>query len=82
MTDQGRPLDLDHCDAFRGIVLGTATERHGSRDAAFRLLGRAQQVQSRNHHKMLRRELEKVEDLCHALGEDGSPFDSLAKEVG
>jgi DNA-binding NtrC family response regulator len=81
LADRGRELDLDLCDAFRGIVLGTAVERQGNRDAAFRLLGKGQQVQSRNHHKMLRRELEKVDALCKALGEEGgSPFAELLKD--
>lgn len=82
LEERGQPLDLDLCDAFRGIVLGAAVERTGSRDAAFRLLGRAQQVQSRNHHKMLRRELEKVQALCKALGEEGSAlFSGLDDEA-
>lgn len=80
-AERGSGLDLDHCDAFRGIVLGTAVERHGSRDAAFRLLGKAPQVQARNHHKMLRRELDKVQALCDALGhEGGSPFAALLRD--
>ncbi|UQA60908.1 sigma-54-dependent transcriptional regulator [Polyangium aurulentum] len=73
-------LDLELSDAFRGIVLGTAVQRLGSRDAAFRLFGKAAQVQSRNHHKMLRRELEKVEALCKALGEESSPFAGLGED--
>ena len=48
-----------------------ATEKlGGNRDDAFRLLGRAQLVASRNHHKVLKRELERVEALCAALGSD------------
>ena len=78
LGDRGGTLDLDLCDAFRGLALGTAVQRLGSREAAFRLLGKAAQVQGRNHHKALRRELEKVEALCKALGmEGGSPFASL-----
>jgi DNA-binding NtrC family response regulator len=81
LADQGPGLDLDHCDAFRGVVIGTAVLRHGNRDVAFRLLGKAQQVQARNHHKMLRRELEKVSELCKALGDEGaSPFADLLKD--
>lgn len=81
LEERGLWLDLDLCDAFRGVVLGTAVERLGSRDAAFRMLGKAQQVQSRNHHKMLRRELEKVQALCKALGEeDAALFSGLHDE--
>jgi hypothetical protein len=43
----GRTRDLDLCDAFRGIVLGTAMQRLGGRDSAFRLLGKAAQVRDR-----------------------------------
>lgn len=77
---KGLVLDLELSDAFRGIVLGTAVERLGSKDAAFRLFGKGAQVQARNHHKMLRRELEKVEALCKALGEDGGPFRELGDD--
>jgi DNA-binding NtrC family response regulator len=73
-------LDLDLCDAFRGIVLGTAAQRLGSRDGAFRLFGKGAQVQSRNHHKTLRREMEKVDALCKALGEEGAMFAGLGED--
>jgi hypothetical protein len=80
---QGQTLDLDLADAFRGVVLGTAVQRQGGRDAAFRLLGKGAQVQARNHHKMLRRELEKVDALCRALGEEeGKLFAGLRDEEG
>ncbi|MRG95747.1 sigma-54-dependent transcriptional regulator [Polyangium spumosum] len=79
---KGQGLELEVCDAFRGIVLGTAVEKLGSRDAAFRLFGKGAQVQARNHHKMLRREWEKVEALCKALGEEGAPFKGMGEEEG
>ncbi|TKD03102.1 sigma-54-dependent transcriptional regulator [Polyangium fumosum] len=79
---KGLVLDLELCDAFRGIVLGTAVERLGSKDAAFRLFGKGAQVQARNHHKMLRREVEKVEALCKALGEEGALFGTMGEEEG
>lgn len=81
LADRGLGLDLDQSDAFRGVVLGTAVQRQGNRDAAFRLLGKAHQVQSRNHHKLLRRDLEKVDAMCKALGDTGvSPFKDLLDE--
>jgi transcriptional regulator with AAA-type ATPase domain len=78
LYERGQGLDLDHCDAFRGVVLGTAIERHGDRASALRLLGRAQYVQNRNHSKLLKRELERVDLLCKAVGDEkGSPFEAL-----
>ncbi|WP_437670484.1 sigma-54-dependent transcriptional regulator [Sorangium sp. So ce131] len=64
----GGSLDLDLVDALRGFVLGTAAHQLGSREEAFRLLGKEAIVQSRNHHKSLKREMDKVEALCNALG--------------
>jgi DNA-binding NtrC family response regulator len=67
-------FDLDLADSFKGFVLAAATERlGGNRDEAFRLFGRDKLVASRNHHKVLKRELERVEALCAALGND-EPF--------
>jgi DNA-binding NtrC family response regulator len=65
----GAPLDLDLADCFKGFVLGVATERlGGDRDQAFRLLGREKLLAGRNHHRVFKRELERVEALCAALG--------------
>ncbi len=70
----GGVLDLDWADAFKGFVLGVATEKlGGNRDDAFRLLGREKLVANRNHHKVWKRELERAEQLGTALGH-GSPF--------
>jgi len=72
------PLELELADAFQGLVLLAAMEKLASRDAAFRLFGREAQVRSRNHHKVLRRESERVEALCRALGIDaGLPLGRL-----
>ncbi|MBU8899288.1 sigma-54-dependent Fis family transcriptional regulator [Corallococcus sp. H22C18031201] len=75
------PLDLDLADAFRGLVLAMAIRQVG-RDEAFRLLGRESLVKNRNHHKALKRELEKVDALYKALGEDSSPFLDLLNSEG
>jgi transcriptional regulator with AAA-type ATPase domain len=72
-------IDLELADAFRGFVLGVAARRLG-RDQAFRLFGREGLVRSRNHHKTLRKELERVELLCRKLGQEGSPFSDLLEE--
>lgn len=69
--ERGAILDLDHGEALRGFIVGTAVERAGSREHAFRMLGKAQQVQNRNHHKMLRREIDRVDAFCKAVGEEG-----------
>jgi DNA-binding NtrC family response regulator len=70
----GAPLDLDLADAFRGLVVGAAVQQLGSREAAFKLLGKGSLVANRNHHKALRRDAERVEALCRALG---VPADAL-----
>lgn len=66
---QLRTLDLDMADAFRGFVLAAAVQRLGDRDAAFRLLGKEQMVRNRNHHKVLKREIERTISLFETLGE-------------
>jgi len=80
LEEKGLVFDLDLCDAFRGMVLGTAAQSLGSKEAAFRLLGKGLLVQSRNHQKTLRRELEKVDVLCKALGEGEGLFKGVAEE--
>jgi DNA-binding NtrC family response regulator len=68
-VEGGQALDLDMTDSFKGFVLGVATEKlGGDRDEAFKLLGREKLLSGRNHHKVLKRELERVEALCAALG--------------
>ncbi len=69
-------LDLDLADNFRGLVLAVATRRLG-RDEAFRLFGRESLIKSRNHYRMLRRDLERLEALYKALGVEDSPFSDL-----
>lgn len=66
-------LDLDLTEGWKGFVLGVATTKLGSRDAALRLLGKGALVDSRNQHKTVKRELEKVEALYRALGLGGDP---------
>jgi DNA-binding NtrC family response regulator len=73
LRGRNAPLDIDHVEAFRGFVLGVASEQLG-REEAFRLLGRESLVRSRNHRRALRRELERVEALCRELGQPGPAF--------
>ncbi len=80
LEEKGSVFDLDLCDAFRGLVLATAVQGLGSKDEAFRLFGKGALVQSRNHQKTLRRDLEKVDALCKALGEEAGLFKGVAEE--
>jgi DNA-binding NtrC family response regulator len=66
-------LSLDLSDAFRGLVLCAAIERRRGLDAAFVLLDQASLVRSRNHHRLLRRELERVRALLEAVPGDVDP---------
>jgi DNA-binding NtrC family response regulator len=61
-------LDLDLLDGLRGLALEEAIRQTGSKEAAFRLLGRERLVSARNHHKALQRELARAADLSRALG--------------
>jgi DNA-binding NtrC family response regulator len=76
---RGTPLDLGLSESMVGMVLGQAVQQMG-REEAFRLLGRENLLKNRNHHKVLKRELEKVEALYKELGEGSSPFAALLEE--
>lgn len=67
-----RSLDLDHADAFKGCVLAAALEADSDRDRVFEQLGKGALVKGRNHHKVLNREIERVEELCKAVSEPAS----------
>ena len=69
----GVRLPLDLADAFRGLVLCAAIERRRGLDAAFVLLDLASLLKSRNHHRALRRELERVRALLEAVPGDVDP---------
>ncbi|HWO25685.1 MAG TPA: sigma 54-interacting transcriptional regulator [Kofleriaceae bacterium] len=66
-------LPLDLTDAFRGLVLCAAIQRRQDRDAAFVLLDQASLLKSRNHHRVLRRELERVRALLKTVHGDVDP---------
>jgi transcriptional regulator with GAF, ATPase, and Fis domain len=76
---RGTPLDLALAESMVGVVLGQAVQQMGREDA-FRILGRENLLKNRNHHKVLKRELEKVEALYKELGEGPSPFAALLTE--
>lgn len=65
--EHGAPLSLELIEAFRGMVLGAAVQQRG-RDGAFALLGQRSLLKNRNHHRALRRELERVRELVDAIG--------------
>ena len=75
----GTPPALDLCTGFTGLVLAEAIARAGSREEAFRLLGRADLLESRNHHRVLLRELDRAEALLGALGLDARPLAALRR---
>lgn len=60
-------LSLDLADAFRGLVLCAAIERRQGFDEAFELLDQASLLRGRNHHRVLRRELERVRMLITSV---------------
>jgi len=64
---EGGALDLDLAEGFKGFVLAAALEDDSDRDRVFQLLGKDALVKSRNHHKVLRREIERAEALCRAV---------------
>lgn len=78
----GGRLNLGAAESFIGFVLGTAVRKLGGKDEAFRLLGRESLVANRNHHKTLRRELEKVKLLYETLKQPGMPFCDLLESEG
>jgi transcriptional regulator with AAA-type ATPase domain len=67
---RGFELDLDLADSFKGLVLSAALEEEEDRDEIFRLFGKESLMKSRNHHKVLRREIERGEALVRALSSD------------
>ncbi len=73
---QETPMELSLAESFTGMVLGVAVGQLG-RDEAFRLFGLEHLVKARNHSRTLKRELEKVEALCQALGGVRSPLEGL-----
>jgi DNA-binding NtrC family response regulator len=74
LAPTGKRLDLDVLEGFKGLVLGAALEKlDGERDEAFKLFARERLVVARNHHKVLKRELSRAEQL-HAAIAPGAPF--------
>jgi hypothetical protein len=55
-------------DSFMCFLLVAALAQDDDRDRVFELLGKDALVKSRNHYKLLRRELSRVEEFCRVLG--------------
>lgn len=71
-------LNLDHAESFKGFVLAAAEEQLGSKEEAYKLLGKEALLVNRNHHKPFRREVERALALYDALGEAGKfPYKRL-----
>jgi DNA-binding NtrC family response regulator len=62
---------IKNLDGVRGMVVQAALEQTRSREAAANLLGLHEAVANRNHHRVLKRELEQARLLLQALGETG-----------
>ncbi|EYF06485.1 sigma-54-dependent transcriptional regulator [Chondromyces apiculatus] len=79
----GAPLSFEHTEAFRGLVMGAAVQRRGDRDAAFVLLGQGHLLKNRNHHRTLKRELDRVRELMRSVGgEMDQDFSALLDTLG
>lgn len=74
----GQSLTFEAGEVLQGMLLFVATGRYGSREEAFRRLGKENLVRHRNHHKVLRRELTKVAELCQQAG---TPLDDDIRKM-
>ncbi|HNH48676.1 MAG TPA: hypothetical protein PKY30_16665, partial [Myxococcota bacterium] len=54
---------LELLDGFRGMVVAEAVRRLGGRDEAMVALGEGEMVENRNHHRVIRRELDRLAAL-------------------
>lgn len=61
------PLLLDYADAFRGFVLQATLKRFGSKEDALLALGLGSVLKDRNHHRVLKRELDLVARFTNYL---------------
>ncbi len=69
-ADAGETLDLDWAGTLAGFVLERGAAAGIDRETLFEMLGKAQLVKGRNHHRALRREAARVRELLQLLGED------------
>ena len=71
---QGEPLDLSEVDGWKGAVLLGLIEALGGREQAFEALGMRDQVANKNHHRIIRREVGRLQALARRLGEAPPPL--------
>ncbi len=71
-------LDLDMTDSLRGLTIALAAKQLGSIEAAFRLLNKDSVVQSRNHRRAYRRDIDRAIAVLKELGPAG---EQLAEEL-
>ncbi len=79
-SEAGDTLSLDMCEALRGLVLAAAVTKRG-RDEAFVLLGQQPLLKNRNHHRALRRELDRVRELARQVSGPGEELDKDLAEL-
>ena len=77
----GVPWDLELAEGFKGMVLGTAVEQLGL-EAALRLLDKEALLRSRNHHRLFKRELERLQQLAKVMGLETIPFEEVLGTQG
>ncbi|MBN2195663.1 MAG: sigma-54-dependent Fis family transcriptional regulator [Polyangiaceae bacterium] len=63
------PLALDSADAFRGFVLEATIKAFGNRETALEALGLGSVVKDRNHHRLIKRELDTVARFLAVAGD-------------
>ena len=66
---KGEPLDLNALDGWKGALLLSLIEALGGREQAFEALGLRDQVANKNHHRVVRREVSRLQALARRLGE-------------
>jgi len=69
MTERPELRQLSRIGVFRGALLIELVRQRGTADAAFRFLGEDDKVRARNHTRILRREIGRLETLAESLGE-------------
>ena len=67
-----RLRQLELTEGFRGLVVRQAIARYGGRDEAMGALGEGALVSNRNHHRVIRRDLARLEALEGALQPEGA----------
>lgn len=72
-AERGGTIALELSDVFRSYVLWAAVRAFGSREEALRHLGKENIVAGRNHHKVYKRELGRIEALHRLLDKPVDP---------